>query len=84
MHQKATLYRMKTKDHICPYGLKSKHLLTTKGFQIDDRLLTSRQEIDKFMAEQGVDTTPQTFIGGKRIGGYDDLCEYFGLEVAED
>jgi glutaredoxin len=30
----------------------------------------------------GVATTPQTFIGGKRIGGYDDLRRFPGEAVA--
>jgi glutaredoxin-related protein len=28
-----------------------------------------------------VETTPQAFIGGERIGGYDDLREHFGKAV---
>ena len=31
------------------------------------------------MREAGVSTTPQTFIDGQRIGGYDALREYFGM-----
>lgn len=84
MSKQATLYRMKTPEHICPYGLKSRHLIKKNGYEIDDHLLQSREETDQFMAEQGVDTTPQTFIDGKRIGGYDDLREYFGLDVKDD
>ncbi|MFV0544142.1 MAG: MauE/DoxX family redox-associated membrane protein [Marinicella pacifica] len=84
MSKQATLYRMKTPDHICPFGLKSRYLLKKNGYEIDDNLLTSREETDQFMAEQGVDTTPQTFIDGKRIGGYDDLREFFGLDDSEE
>lgn len=28
-------------------------------------------------------TTPQVFVGGQRIGGYEDLRRYFGLEVRD-
>lgn len=35
------------------------------------------------MAEHHVKTTPQTFIGGQRIGGYDDLRRHFGKPVAD-
>ena len=28
-------------------------------------------------------TTPQIFIDGKRIGGYDDLRKHFGQAVAD-
>lgn len=75
----ATLYRMKTPQHICPYGLKSRGLLRRKGYKVDDHLLTSREETDAFKAKHDVKTTPQTFIDGQRIGGYDDLRKFFGL-----
>ena len=32
------------------------------------------------MKEHGVETTPQTFIDGRRIGGYDDLRIHFGID----
>ena len=77
MSNKAILYRMVTDEHICPYGLRSKDLLERKGYDVEDHHLASRDETDKFKAEHGVETTPQTFINGKRIGGYDDLREFF-------
>ncbi len=76
----AQLYRMVMKEHICPFGLKSKDLLERKGFRVEDHHLTTREETDAFQEEHEVDTTPQTFIGGTRIGGYDELREYFGLD----
>ena len=83
MTKQAILYRMVFPDHICPYGLKAKYLLTRRGFTVDDRWLTTRAETDAFKAEHDVKTTPQTFIDGVRIGGYDDLRRHFGLKVAE-
>lgn len=79
----AVLYRMATPEHLCPWGLKALDLLQRKGLRVDDRLLTSREAIDRFKAEHGVATTPQAFIGGVRIGGYDDLRRHFGLKVAD-
>ena len=79
----ATLHRMAMPDHTCPYGLKARHLLKSRGYAVDDRWLTTREQTDAFKAEHGVKTTPQTFIGGKRIGGYDDLRRYLGLKVAD-
>jgi hypothetical protein len=35
------------------------------------------------MDEHGVETTPQTWIGDERIGGYDDLRVHFGLDAPE-
>lgn len=77
----ATLYRMVMPGHICPYGLKAKHLLESRGYTVEDRHLTTRQETDAFKAQHGVATTPQTFIDGQRIGGYDDLRRFFGKRV---
>ena len=74
----ATLYRMVMTDHMCPYGLKSKDLLERQGFQVDDRHLTSRDEVDAFKAEHDVKTTPQTFIGETHISGFDDLSAHLG------
>ena len=81
--QTATLYRMVMPHHTCPYGLKAKHLLESKGYLVEDRWLTTREETDRFKAQHGVKTTPQTFIGGERIGGYDDLSRFFGRKVAD-
>jgi glutaredoxin len=72
----ATLYRMKLPDHECPYGLLSRRMLLDSGFELDEHILTSRAEVDAFMAEQGIETTPQTFIDGKRIGGSDELAAW--------
>ena len=79
----AVLHRMVMKDHVCPWGLKSKHLLRSRGYDVDDRRLTTREQTDAFKAEHGVRTTPQTFIDGVRIGGYDDLRRHFGLKVKD-
>ena len=79
----ATLYRMVMKNHLCPFGLKSLDLLKREGFTVVDRHMTSREETDAFQREYNVDTTPQTFIDGQRIGGYDELRRYFGKSVKE-
>ncbi|RUR07307.1 hypothetical protein ELY15_12325 [Legionella sp. km772] len=76
--KKATLYRMVLPNHLCPYGLKAKDLLQRQGYLVDDVWLTSREQVDAFKLEQQVKTTPQTFINGERIGGYDELCRFFG------
>ncbi|GGF77430.1 MauE/DoxX family redox-associated membrane protein [Alteromonas lipolytica] len=82
MSKSATLYRMVTPDHICPFGLRSVDLLKRQGYKVDDRLLSTREETDAFKQKHGVKTTPQTFIDGQRIGGYDDLRKYFGKSPA--
>ena len=81
--KRAVLHRMVMPGHICPYGLKARHLLRSKGYAIEDHWLTTRAETDAFKAEHGVQTTPQTFISGERIGGYDDLRRFLGLKIAD-
>lgn len=78
MTKQATLYRMVMADHMCPHGLKAKALLERKGYEVEDHQLTSREQIDAFKAEHDVKTTPQAFIDGERVGGFDDLSAYFG------
>lgn len=82
--KQAVLYRMVTDEHLCPFGLKSKHLLERQGYTVEDHHLTNREQTEAFKREHGVETTPQTFIGGERIGGHDDLKRFFGKETAED
>jgi glutaredoxin len=79
----ATLYRMVMPEHVCPWGLKAKHLLRRQGYEVEDHWLTTKAENEAFKAEHGVKTTPQTFIGGQRIGGYEDLRRHFGLKVKD-
>jgi glutaredoxin len=81
--KRATLHRMVMEQHVCPYGLKARDLLRRQGFEVDDRWLTTREATDACKAEHGVKTTPQVFIDGKRIGGYDDLRRHFGKPVAD-
>ena len=41
----ARLYRMVMPDHLCPFGLKSRHLLQSQGFEIEDHTLTVSGEM---------------------------------------
>lgn len=68
-------------EHTCPYGLKARWLLKENGYKVDDRLLHTREEVETFKAEHGVESTPQIFIGEERIGGYDDLRRFFGQKT---
>jgi glutaredoxin len=79
----AVLYRMVMPAHVCPWGLKARHLLKRQGYEVEDHWLTTKAENEAFKAEHGVKTTPQTFIGGQRIGGYEDLRRHFGLKVKD-
>jgi glutaredoxin len=81
--KKAVLYRMVMPSHTCPWGLKALHLLKSQGFEVEDHHLKTREETDAFMAKHKVKTTPQIFINGQRIGGYDDLRRFFAKPVRE-
>jgi glutaredoxin len=78
----ATIYRMVAPVHMCPSGQKALHLLRKHGFTVEDHPLPTRAEVDAFKAAQDVKTTPQVFINGTRIGGYDDLRAHLGLAPA--
>lgn len=74
----AVIHRMVMKDHICPFGLKALHLLRHEGYEVEDHWLRDREQTDAFKAAHQVDSTPQVFIEGQRIGGYDELRRHLG------
>lgn len=80
---RAELHRMVMPDHTCPWGLRALDLLRRRGYEVDDHWLTSRAETDAFKKRHGVSTTPQVFIDGARIGGFDDLRRHFGMKVRD-
>lgn len=82
MSKTAHLHRMVMDKHVCPYGIKAKHLLESKGYTVEDHPLTSREETDAFKEKHDVKSTPQVFIGDERIGGYDALRKHF--DIARD
>lgn len=38
--------RMALPDHVCPYGVRAKQLLERHGFAIEERIPTSRDEVE--------------------------------------
>ncbi len=71
--KKAIIYRIVIDNHLCPYGLKALDLLKSKNYEVEDIHLKTRKEIEAFKQKHNIKTTPQIFIGSKRIGGYDEL-----------
>lgn len=57
-------------------------MLEEAGYEVEDRVLRSREEVDSFQDENGVATTPQIFIGRERIGGSDALELYLIKELS--
>ena len=76
--KQALLHRMVTPEHTCPWGVKALELLKRAGYQVEDHQLTTRSEVDTFMQDEGVQTTPQTDIDGQRVGGYEELVDFLG------
>ncbi len=79
----AVLYRMMTADHQCPYGRKTLHVLRSAGYEVDDQHLSNAEQINAFKAQHEVKTTPQVFIDGERIGGYEATRKYLGMSVTD-
>ena len=77
--KKARIYRMVNPKHFCPWGIKATDLLKRSGYEIEDHHLASAEENERYKKENGVDETPQIFIGEKHVGGYDALREHLGL-----
>ena len=82
MSQSVVLFRMILPDHTCPYGVLSARMLEEAGIDFDDRILRSREEVDAFEAEQAVETTPQCFVDGKRIGGTEAIERWLQTQDA--
>ena len=81
--RKAELYRMVLPEHTCPFGVRAKEMLEQSGFEIQEHILDSREDVELFKAEHEVQTTPQIFIDGERIGGSDDLERFLGIVPAQ-
>ena len=79
----AQLYRMSMPKHQCPFGRKSLWLLKKNGYEIEDHELTTREETEAFKREHDVKTTPQAFIDGQRIGGYEALRAHLDMAPAK-
>jgi glutaredoxin 3 len=79
----AIIYRMVLPNHTCPYGVRAKQLLAEAGYDVDDRILRSREEVDAFLDSEGVYTTPQVYVGNERIGGSEEVEAYLIKEQSE-
>jgi glutaredoxin/uncharacterized membrane protein YphA (DoxX/SURF4 family) len=78
MKKQSSVYRMVTPKHLCPWGIKAVDLLRRNGYEIEDHHLETMAANSEYKAEKGYDETPQIFIEGERIGGYDALLEHLG------
>lgn len=60
---------------VCPYCVRAKNLLNAKGADYAEIDLTGDDEGRMALVQRsgGMRTVPQIFIGGRHIGGCDDL-----------
>ena len=70
-------------EHTCPFGVRALNMLQEAGYEVDDHVLRSRAEVNAYERETGVETTPQVFIDGERIGGTEELERYLAQKIAD-
>jgi glutaredoxin-like protein len=61
----------------CPHCARAKGLLEKERLVYEEVLLGKGITSSTLRAVSGRGTTPQVFIGGKHVGGADDLEKYF-------
>ena len=83
MAKEAVIHRMVMPHHTCPYGLKAKDLLERSATRSRTTTSPRASRPTPSRPQHGVATTPQVFIGGERVGGYDDLRRFLGKPVVD-
>lgn len=81
--RKAVLHRMVLPTHECPYGVRARQMLADAGYEVEEHLLTSRDEVEAFKAEHGLTTTPLIFIDDEKIGGASELKRHLAEASAD-
>ena len=58
----------------CKFSARTRQLLMSKGALFTERDITFADDLRREMVgRSGRETTPQVFIGGEHIGGYEEL-----------
>jgi glutaredoxin 3 len=58
---------------LCPYCAAARALLRSKGVAFREIDVSDGELRTEMVRRSGRDTVPQIFIGGRHVGGYDDL-----------
>ncbi len=74
------VYRIVFPDRVCPSGEKVVAYLQATNRPFADIPLRSPAEVAAFKEQWQVETTPQVFIDGERIGGWEALVARLGPE----
>jgi len=88
-HQKETNMNHQFSNNVfrrknCPWGKKAVQLLRTKKVDFQDHIFASSADEEAFKAQWSVKTTPQIFLNEKRIGGYEELADYYDINIDND
>lgn len=67
-----------SKDN-CPFCIKAKEMLTTKGIAFEERNISSGEWTREQLLEEvpNAKTVPQIWLHGRYVGGYSDLEVYY-------
>lgn len=58
----------------CPYCIRAKRLLSSKGWEFEEIDVDGDDEKRRWLVEvTGRRTVPQVFIGDEAVGGFDDI-----------
>lgn len=61
---------------VCPYCVRAKDLLKRRGIAFEEIDITNDPDKREWLVKTtGLRTVPQIFIGGKGVGGSDDIHE---------
>jgi glutaredoxin-like protein len=66
----------------CPHCARAKKLLESQGYPYDEITMGKDVTSTTLRGVTGAGTWPQVYIGGKRIGGADELEKYLGERKA--
>jgi len=66
----------------CPHCARAKVALKERGMEFEEIVLNKAITSRSLRAATGADTVPQVFIGGRLIGGADDLQAYLKARAA--
>lgn len=61
----------------CGWGDRAAAFLDDNDVDYEDHVFSSKAEEESFKQQHEVSTTPQVFLQGKRIGGYEDLARHY-------
>jgi glutaredoxin len=75
MHIKVYRLHDLSTGHVCAYGEQAIQLLVQHQLPYDDHRMSEHDDAE-YKRKHEVTTTPQIWVNGNRIGGYQALCDW--------